>query len=76
MPNLSDERQLNNIRASHHIHIATGSGDYEDPEASRRFAGILSSKGINYDLDIWGHDIKHDWSTWRKMLPHILHSKF
>jgi esterase/lipase superfamily enzyme len=48
----------------------------EYPEANRRFAQVLSSKGIWFDLDIWGPDIKHDWSTWRKMLPHILYTKF
>jgi esterase/lipase superfamily enzyme len=54
----------------------TGSGDYEDPDQSRRFADILYSKGINYELDIWGHDIKHDWPTWRMMLPHYLQTRF
>jgi esterase/lipase superfamily enzyme len=76
LPNLGDEWYLDKIRASHHIHIYTGSGDYEDPDASRRFAGILYSKGIKYDLDIWGADIKHDWPTWRTMLPYIIDVKF
>ena len=76
IPNLNDQWQLDKIKSSHHIHICTGSGDYEDPEANRRFAQVLSSKGIWFDLDIWGPDIKHDWSTWRKMLPHILYTKF
>lgn len=74
--NLEDHGHLEKIRASHHIHIYTGSGDYEDPEASRRFAGVLYDKGIWCDLDVWGHDIKHDWPTWRKMLPYILETKF
>src|SRR3984885_16034372 len=34
IPNLSDDWYLSNIRKSNHIHILTGSGDYEDPEAS------------------------------------------
>ncbi|MEJ7828309.1 MAG: alpha/beta hydrolase-fold protein [Segetibacter sp.] len=76
MPNLNDQWLLDKIRRSHHIHIYTGSGAYEDPDASRRFASILYSKGIWYDLDIWGPDIAHDWSTWRTMLPYILNYKF
>jgi esterase/lipase superfamily enzyme len=76
MKNLSDQWYFDKIRASHHIHIYTGSGDYEDPNAARRFAGILYEKGIWYDLGIWGEDIHHDWPTWRNMLPHILHTKF
>lgn len=76
LPSLNDEWYLDRIKASPHIHIYTGSGDYEDPEAARRFAGILYDKGIWYDLDVWGHDVPHEWPTWRKMLPHILESKF
>lgn len=76
MPTLTDPYYLDKIKASHHIHIYAGSGAYEDPDASKRFAGILYQKGIWYDLDIWGNDITHDWPTWRKMLPYILETKF
>lgn len=76
VPNLSDESYLAKIRASHHIHIYTGSGSYEDPEASKRFSAVLYDKGIWNDLDVWGADITHDWPTWRKMLPYILEHKF
>lgn len=76
LPNIQDEEYLNQIKASHHIHIYTGSGDYEDPNASRRFSQMLWDKGIWHDLGIWGHDVTHDWPTWRKMLPFILQEKF
>jgi esterase/lipase superfamily enzyme len=76
MPNLTDHGILEQIRRSHHLHILTGSGAYEDPEASRRFAGILYNKGINYELDVWGSEWPHDWNTWRVMLPHYLGSRF
>ena len=76
LPRLEDAWYLDKIRSSQHIHIYTGSGDYEDPEASRRFSSILHQKGIPHDLSIWGNDINHDWSTWRNMLPHILSTRF
>jgi esterase/lipase superfamily enzyme len=76
IPNLSDTFYLDKLRASHHIHIYTGSGEYEEPDASRRFASVLYSKGIWCDLDVWGNDVKHDWPTWRNMLPYILDRKF
>lgn len=76
LPNLTDDWYLNKIRASHHIHIYTGSGAHEDPNAARRFASILYNKGINYELDVWGEDIAHDWPTWRAMLPFIIETKF
>lgn len=76
MPNLTDHWQLENIRKSHHIHIVTGSGPYEDPNGSRELAGVLYNKGIWYDLDVWGEEWKHDWPTWKAMLPHYIGAKF
>jgi len=76
LPRLEDSWYLDKIRSSKHVHIYTGSGAYEDPEASRRFSGILHQKAIPHDLGIWGKDINHDWSTWRNMLPHILSTRF
>lgn len=76
MPNLNDPWYLDNIRKSRHIHILSGSGSYEDPDASRAFAGVLYNKGITYELDIWGQDMSHDWPTWRAMLPHYLGTRF
>ncbi|WP_114793018.1 alpha/beta hydrolase-fold protein [Niabella yanshanensis] len=76
MPNLSDHYTLENIRRSNHIHILTGSGSYEDPRAGGDFAKILYDKGINYDFDNWGENYKHDWPTWRDMLPNIFSTRF
>ena len=76
MPNLTDHFFLDKIKASHHIHIFSGAGDHEDPEANKRFSQVLWNKGVWNDLEIWGADIKHDWPTWRSMLPFILQNKF
>ena len=76
MPNLSDHNILEQIRGSRHIHILTGSGAYEDPTSSGKFARILYDKGIWYELDVWGQEWPHDWNTWRKMLPHYLATRF
>lgn len=76
IPNLSDAFYIDKIKSSHHIHIYTGSGAHEDPEANRRFSQVLWDKSIWHDLDIWGPDINHDWPTWRSMLPYILDTKF
>lgn len=76
LPNLNDEHLLSQIRRSNHIHLVTGSGDWENPEATRRFSRILNAKGIGHELDVWGPDMPHDWPTWRKMLPYYLESRF
>jgi len=74
LPNWGDNFMLEKMRKGKII-IASGQGDYEDPNASKRLSDILHSKGVNHWLDLWGHDIKHDWPTWRQMLPYFL-SKF
>ena len=76
IPNLTDHHVLEQIRSSSHIHILTGSGEYEAPDAAKEFAGVLYSKGINYELDVWGTEWKHDWPTWRAMLPAYLETRF
>ncbi len=76
LQNLSDEKMLYQIRRSQHVHILTGSGDWEAPDASRRFAALLQQKGLPCDLDVWGYDIPHDWPSWRKMLPYVIDAKF
>jgi esterase/lipase superfamily enzyme len=76
MPGLQDDWYLSKIRQSNHIHILSGSGAYEDPAAAGQFAKVLYDKGINYELDIWGSDMTHDWPTWRAMLPYYIASRF
>ncbi len=76
LPGLTDSWYLDHIRRSRHIHILSGGGAYEDPGAAGRFARVLYDKGINYELDIWGNDMTHDWPTWRAMLPYYLESRF
>ncbi len=76
LPNLTDHDTLTQIRKSKHIHLLTGSGSYETPEATQSFSGILHSKSIPHELDIWGPDMGHDWPTWRAMLPYYLESRF
>ena len=76
MYHINDHYWLSHMRNSPHIHIVCGSGSYENPDASRAFSAVLASKAIPHELDVWGHDMPHDWVTWRKMLPHYLGSRF
>lgn len=72
LPNLNDDYHLPRLRQADAIYILSGQGAYEAPERSRDFSRLLSSKGIPHTLDLWGHDVDHDWPWWRKMLPHYL----
>ncbi|CAN5486688.1 hypothetical protein BH09MYX1_BH09MYX1_25190 [soil metagenome] len=73
--NMHDQSVLDTIRHHGQVHIVAGQGDYEKPEASKRFSGMLWEKGIWNNLDLWGHDMRHDWPTWRAMLPYYLGEK-
>lgn len=75
LPSLSGP-YLHMLQHKQDIHILTGSGAYEQPDASRWLSSILWQKGIPHNLDIWGYDMRHDWPTWRDMLPFYLASKF
>jgi esterase/lipase superfamily enzyme len=68
IPNLSDEYYLGRLRHNCRIVLISGQGDYEAPDHSRRLSEILHRKGIPHLLDIWGHDVSHDWYWFRKML--------
>lgn len=75
LPDL-DNDNVSMLRRKRHIYIVSGQGAYENPGASRRLSDILNRKGIPHELDLWGHDMPHDWPTWRDMMKHYLASKF
>lgn len=72
VPNIRDPHTLDLIQNHSQIHLITGQGAYEKPEASKRFSTLLWKKGIWNNLDLWGHDMPHDWTTWRQMLPYYV----
>lgn len=72
LPNLDDDYYLPRLQRADAIVILSGQGAYEAPERSREISAILHAKGIPHTLDIWGHDVNHDWPWWRKMLPYWL----
>ncbi len=73
--NLGDHGMLETLRRRSQIHLLTGQGAYEAPDASRRFSQLLWDKSIPHNLDVWGHDVNHDWPWWRKMLDHYVGSR-
>ena len=54
--------------------LVCGQGQWEDTtgalESTKRFAGLLSSKGIRHEMDLWGYDVPHDWPSWRNQIAH------
>lgn len=68
-------KALELLRHHSQIHIVTGQGAYEAPHASDRLASVLYDKGIPFNLDKWGHDVSHDWPSWRRMIDHYVGSR-
>ena len=56
--------------------LVCGQGQWEDTTGSlastRQLAGLLADRGIRHELDLWGHDVPHDWPSWRAQLAHHL----
>lgn len=56
--------------------LVVGQGSWEDSTGARestlRFAELLANKGITHELDVWGHDVPHDWPSWRAQIAHHL----
>jgi esterase/lipase superfamily enzyme len=76
LQNLNDDYHLPRLRSADSIIIFTGQGEFEDPARSRNLSNVLHSKSIPHWLDVWGHDVKHDWDWWRKALPYYLDKFF
>ncbi len=71
-----DGDHLDWLRGRVSLLLVCGQGMWEDTtgalESTRRFAALLMGKGIRCELDLWGHDVPHDWPSWRAQLAHHL----
>ncbi len=71
-----DGDHLHWLRERSSLLLVCGQGQWEDTtgalESTKAFAGLLGSKGIRHELDLWGHDVPHDWPSWRNQIGHHL----
>lgn len=72
VPNLPEGPTLERLRHDTRIHLLCGRGAWEEPHETERFAAILRAKQIPNWLDMWGHDVPHDWPTWQRMLEIVI----
>ena len=54
---------------THPVRLIAASGPGGNPDVLAR---LLAEKGIPHELDVWGHDVSHDWPWWRKQIAHHL----
>jgi len=56
--------------------LVCGQGMWEDTtgalESTRAFGALCAEKGLRVETDLWGHDVPHDWPSWRAQLAHHL----
>ena len=71
-----DGDHLDWLRQQVSLLLVCGQGQWEDTtnslQSTKQFAGVLASKGIRHELDLWGHDVPHDWPSWRRQIAHHL----
>ena len=64
------------LRSRVFLLLVCGQGMWEDStgalNGSKALAGRLAEKGIPHELDLWGHDVAHDWPWWRRQFAHHL----
>ena len=70
----AEGEHLDWLRSRSSLLLVCGQGMWEDTtgalESSKRLAGLLAEKGIQHELDLWGHDVPHDWPSWRNQIAH------
>src|SRR5467141_1906429 len=75
LANLSDPWVFEQL-ASCDIHIATGTGQWENSGPSYRLSEILAAKGIRHSLDNWGPEGGHDWPYWKHQMREYISRLF
>jgi esterase/lipase superfamily enzyme len=54
------------------IHLATGSGPWEESRFTYAMSGVLEARGIRHHLDDWGARGGHDWPYWKDQMREYL----
>lgn len=71
-----DGEHLEWLRERATLVLVCGQGQWEDTtgalDSTRAFAARLGQKDIRHELDLWGHDVAHDWPSWRAQIAHHL----
>ena len=67
----ADHPYIDKINNNYGI-ICVGLGPWEVPETSLRLREIFYRKGINVWVDVWGHDVAHDWPWWYKQVEYFV----
>jgi esterase/lipase superfamily enzyme len=72
----ADGEHLDWLRSRLSLLLVCGQGMWEDTtgalESTKAFGALCARKGLRVETDLWGHDVPHDWPSWRAQLAHHL----
>jgi esterase/lipase superfamily enzyme len=73
LKDLHDAWYLKNLRNSRII-LCCGQGRWEDEclAETKQLSIELNAKEIPHWLDLWGYDVDHEWTWWRKQIAYFL----
>lgn len=64
------------LRSRLSLLLVCGQGQWEDTTGALAstcaFGELAAAKGLRVETDLWGHDVPHDWPSWRAQLAHHL----
>lgn len=65
------------LRSRASVVLVVGQGAWETHPtgalpSTQKLGALLQEKGIRCEVDLWGHDVAHDWPWWQRQLAHHL----
>jgi esterase/lipase superfamily enzyme len=65
-----DGEDLEAVRRNTFLTLVCGQGEWEDHAlaSTRAFRDLLDARGVPNHMDLWGHDVSHDWHWWREQM--------
>ncbi|MCW2606318.1 MAG: esterase [Frankiales bacterium] len=72
----AEGEHLDWLRSRLSLLLVAGQGQWEDTtgalDSTRALGALAAAKGLRVETDLWGHDVPHDWPSWRAQLAHHL----
>ena len=72
MRNFPEDHPYMELYRSQKAVICCGQGAWEQPDTTWMLKRILEAKHIPIWVDLWGHDVEHDWEWWYKQVVYYM----
>lgn len=75
LPNLKGTERWEAVQQVN-LTLICGQGAWERVHWTTDFSRFLDNLGFQHTLDLWGHDVAHDWPWWFKQMNHYIKKYF